>query len=43
MTGANFSSEKSSSCIMNNNQTIAKYNVPWQGPGLFFDRSSVRF
>ena len=43
MTGANFSSEKSNSCIMNNNQTIAKYNVPWQGPGLFFDRSSVRF
>jgi hypothetical protein len=43
MTASNFSSEKSNSCIMNNNQTIAKYNVPWQGPGLFFDRSGVRF
>lgn len=43
MTGANFSSEKSLNCIMNNNQTIAKYNIPWQGPGLFFDRSGVRF
>jgi len=43
MTSSNFSSEKSSSCIMNNNQTIAKYNVPWQGPGLFFDRSGIRF
>lgn len=43
MTATNFSSEKSSNCIMNNNQTTAKYNVPWQGPGLFFDRSGVRF
>ena len=43
MTGSNFSSEKSNNCISNNNQTIAKYNVPWQGPGLFFDRSGVRF
>jgi hypothetical protein len=37
------SEEHSSSCIMNNNQTIAKYNIPWQGPGLFFDRSGIRF
>tara|TARA_B100000900_G_scaffold386548_1_gene377102 strand:+ start:2330 stop:3298 length:969 start_codon:yes stop_codon:yes gene_type:complete len=43
MNGASFSSEKSLNCIMNNNQTIAKYNIPWQGPGLFFDRSGVRF
>jgi len=43
MTASNFSSEKSDSCIMNNNQTISNYNVPWQGPGLFFDRSGVRF
>ncbi len=40
---ANFSSEKKPSCILNNNQTISKYNIPWQGPGLFFDRSGVRF
>lgn len=43
MTASNFSSEKGDECILNNNQTIAKYNVPWQGPGLFFDRSGVRF
>ena len=43
MTASNFSSEKSNNCVMNNNQTIAKYNVPWQGPGLFFDRSGIRF
>ena len=30
-------------CIMNNTQTIATYNVPWEGPGLFFDRSGIPF
>jgi hypothetical protein len=41
ISGTNVSTN--SKCIASTNQTIAKYNVPWQGPGLFFDRSGVMF